>query len=128
MASIPETLHYPSQMIVFACRRAGIVPLGFPASIADYSDLDIFRGRITLAKQMGFAGALCIHPTQAKILNEELSPSAAELQKAKGIIAAYEAGLREGRGAVEFEGKMIDMPVVTAAQALLRRAKRLGIG
>jgi citrate lyase subunit beta/citryl-CoA lyase len=35
------------------------------------------------------------------------------------VLAAYEAGLGEGRGAVALAGKMIDMPIVKQARALL---------
>ena len=121
MHSIPETLQLPNQMIAFACRRVGISPLGFPGSIADYSDLDVFRKTIQLADKFGFVGAFCIHPKQAAILNEELMPSEDDVQNARGLIEAFEKGLEEGRGAVEFRGKMIDMPVVIAAKELIRR-------
>ncbi|WP_250657973.1 HpcH/HpaI aldolase/citrate lyase family protein [Alkalimarinus coralli] len=121
MHSIPETLLLPNQMIAFACRRAGISPLGFPGSIADYSDLDLFRKTIQLADKFGFVGAFCIHPKQADILNEELMPGEDDVQHARGLIEAFEKGLEEGRGAVEYRGKMIDMPVVIAAKELIRR-------
>ena len=114
-----DTLFYPSQQVVFACRRAGIIPLGFPASIAEFSDLESFRKTIRLARQLGFAGAFCIHPKQTEILNEELTPSEKEVTNARRLIATYEEGVKAGKGAVEFEGKMIDIPVVINARKLL---------
>lgn len=122
MEPVPEALFAPNQQIVFACRRAGLLPFGFPASIADYSDLDAFRGHIRLARRLGFVGAFCIHPSQIAVMNEEFSPTAAELETARGIVAAFEAGLREGKAAVSFQGRMIDPPVVARAQETLRRA------
>jgi citrate lyase subunit beta/citryl-CoA lyase len=121
MTPIPETLLLPNQMIAYACRRAGIVPLGFPASIADYSDIDAFRRSVGLARQLGFVGAFCIHPRQAAILNEELMPGDDEVEHAHGLVQAYEEGLQAGLGAVEFAGKMIDLPVVKAARELIAR-------
>lgn len=123
----PATLFHPNQMIVFACRRAGIEPLGFPGSIADYSDMDAFHSTITQARNMGFVGALCIHPKQAEVLNAIFTPSDHELDNAQGLIAAFEEGLSAGKGAVEFKGKMIDLPVVNAAKKLIHRAEKLGI-
>jgi citrate lyase subunit beta / citryl-CoA lyase len=114
-----ESLLYPNQLLQFACRRAGIAPLGFPASIADFSDIDKFRATIRFARQLGFVGAFCIHPKQAEILNEQLTPSAEEIDRAGRLIAAYEEGVKAGKGAVEFEGKMIDYPVVINARELL---------
>ncbi len=125
MHSIPETLLMPNQMIAYACRRAGIVPLGFPGSIADYSDLDEFRKTIQFASQLGFVGAFCIHPKQAVILNEELMPSVEAVENARGLIDAFEKGLEEGRGAVEYRGKMIDMPVVISARELILRFEKI---
>jgi len=121
MEPTPEGLLAPNQAIVFACRRAGILPFGFPASIADYSDIDRFRDTIHFARQLGFVGALCIHPSQAAILNEEFAVSDAEIERARALIDAYEQGLSEGKGAVEFEGSMVDAPVAARARELLRR-------
>lgn len=122
MEPIPEALFAPNQMVAFACRRAGILPLGFPASIADYANLDAFRRTIELARKLGFVGAFCVHPSQVSIMNEAFAPSAAEIEHAKGLIAVYEQAVSEGRAAVEYKGKMIDPPVVARAQELLRRA------
>jgi len=121
MEPIAEALFSPNQMVAFACRRAGILPLGFPASIADYADPDAFRRTIELAKKLGFVGAFCIHPSQMAIMNEAFAPSAKEIEYARGLIAAYEQAVKEGRGAVEYKGKMIDPPIVARAQELLRR-------
>ncbi|PID44504.1 MAG: CoA ester lyase [Proteobacteria bacterium] len=125
MSPIPATLQQPNQMVVFACRRAGIEPLGFPGSIADYSDLNRFEATIELAKQMGFTGALCIHPVQARVLNEKLTPSEQEVSHARGLIEAFDQGMAEGRGAVEYGGKMIDLPVVISARKLVARYEHL---
>lgn len=121
MEPTPEGLLAPSQAIVFACRRANILPFGFPASIADYSNLDQFKETINFARKLGFVGAMCIHPSQIEVLNEAFSPSDTEIEQARAIIAAYEKGLSEGKGAVAFQGTMIDAPVVTRARELLRR-------
>jgi citrate lyase beta subunit len=62
MEPIPEALFAPNQQIVFACRRAGNLPFGFPASIADYSDLNSLRCHIRLARRMGFCRRV-LHPS-----------------------------------------------------------------
>jgi citrate lyase subunit beta/citryl-CoA lyase len=124
MEPIPEGLLGPNQQIVFACRRAGVLPFGFAASISDYSDTAVFRAHIRLARRLGFVGAFCIHPSQIAVMNEEFSPSAAEIEAAHGMIAAFEAGMREGKGAISYQGRMIDPPVVARAKEVLRRAGR----
>ena len=122
MVPAHQGLFAPSQQVVFAARRAGILPLGFVGSIADYSDLDLFRERIREARALGFVGALGIHPSQIGIMNEEFVPSAEEVAHAEGLLAVYEQALAEGRGAAAYKGKMIDAPVVARAREVLRKA------
>ena len=123
MQPLPQTLLLPNQMVALACRRANIMPLGFPGSIADYSDLVEFRKTVQFGKQLGFVGAFCIHPKQVEVLNDELTPSAEEVENAHGLLEAFEAGLAAGKGAVEYKGKMIDLPVVERAKELLRNVE-----
>lgn len=118
-----ETLYRPNEMILYACRRAGIVPLGFPGSIADFADMETFQHTVRRGRDMGFRGAFCIHPDQAKTLNEVFSPSEAELENARGVIAAYDQALADGRAAAKHNGQMIDAPVVARAQAMLSQAR-----
>lgn len=125
MQPLPQTLLLPNQMLAFACRRANIMPLGFPGSIADYSDIDAFTETIQFAKQLGFVGAFCIHPKQVEVINSVLTPTAEEIEHAEGLLTAFDAGLAAGKGAVEYKGKMIDLPVVERAKELLRNAKAL---
>lgn len=56
-------------------------------------------------------------------MNEEFVPSPTEVEHANGLIVAYQAALKEGLGAVVYEGRMIDAPVVALAQELLKRAQ-----
>jgi citrate lyase subunit beta/citryl-CoA lyase len=122
MAPVREALMLPNQMVQFACRRAGILPFGFPGSIADYGDAEAFAQTIRLARQLGFVGGLCIHPTQVAVMNTGFSPSEDDIAHARGAIEAFEAAEREGRGAAEYRSKMVDLPVVVRARETLRRA------
>ena len=108
-----------------AAREAGILMMGYPGSIADFSDLDLFRNNIRRARRLGFDGGPCIHPAQVAILNEEFSPSEAEVARAERIVALYDKAKSDGAGAVAFEGKMIDEPVVRRAQRTLARSRRI---
>lgn len=122
MAPVREALMLPNQLVQFACRRAGILPFGFPGSIADYGDAEAFAQTIRLARQLGFVGGLCIHPTQVAVMNAGFSPSTQDIEHARGAIEAFEAAEREGRGAAEYRSKMVDLPVVVRARETLRRA------
>jgi citrate lyase subunit beta/citryl-CoA lyase len=116
-----EGLFYPNQQAVFAARAAGILPLGFIGTVADYKDLAAFRATVQRSRKLGFMGAACIHPTQIGILNEAFAPSGEEVRRAERMVAAYDAAMAAGRGAVEFEGRMIDIPVVERAKQTLAR-------
>jgi citrate lyase subunit beta/citryl-CoA lyase len=124
MEPIGETLQAPKQTMIAAARAAGILPLGFMGTVADFDDLEAFRATIRRSRKFGFAGASCIHPSQVPILNQEFGWSDAELDRARRMVAAYDAAKAQGLGAVAFEGKMIDVPVVERAEALIRQAER----
>ncbi len=118
-----DSLLFPSQQIVFAARAAGILPLGFVASIADYSDIEAFKGVIKRAQNLGFCGGFCIHPSQIEIMNAGFMPQRKEIVEAREMIKVYRQALERGRGAAEFKGRMIDAPVVARAEALVHMAE-----
>ncbi len=118
----PEALFYPKQHTLFAARAAGILPMGFVGSIADFRDQEAFRVIVRRSKRLGFVGASAIHPLQVPVLNEEFGVTEAEVDRAQRMIDAYEGAFAQGIGAVQFEGAMIDVPVVERAKNVLRRA------
>jgi citrate lyase subunit beta / citryl-CoA lyase len=121
-----EGLFMPKQMCVLAARAAGIMPLGFVGTVADFSDLDGFRETVRRSRRLGFMGASIIHPSQIAILNEEFRASAEEVDHASRVVAAYDKALAEGVGAVTVDGKMIDVPIVERAKLLLEREAAIG--
>lgn len=121
MQPLLETLHWPSQQVAFACRRAGILPFGFPDSIAEFSDSSRLRHAVQSAKRLGMVGALCIHPAQVAVLNEAFSPTAEEVEYADGLLAELARAEAEGRGAFAYRGRMVDPPVVARARETLQR-------
>jgi citrate lyase subunit beta/citryl-CoA lyase len=116
-----EGLFYPKQQMIIAARAAGILPLGFIGTVADFRDLEAYRATIRRARRLGFAGASCIHPSQVAILNEEFRPSAEEVAQAERAVAAYDKATAAGIGAIALDGKMVDVPVVQRAKQVLAR-------
>jgi citrate lyase subunit beta / citryl-CoA lyase len=116
-----EALFYPKQHAIIAARAAGILPLGFLGTVAEFRDLDAFRRTIQRSRRLGFVGAACIHPGQVAILNEEYRPSQEEVDQARRLVAAYDEAIAKKRGAVVFDGKMIDVPIVERAKQILER-------
>jgi citrate lyase subunit beta/citryl-CoA lyase len=117
----PEAVLYPKQHTLFAARAAGLIPLGFIGSVAEFGDQEKFRAMIRRSRRMGFEGANCIHPGQVKILNEEYSPQPEEVTAARDLITRNEAAKAEGRGSFAVDGKMIDLPVLLRAERVLAR-------
>ena len=111
----------PKQQMIFAARAAGIMPLGYIASVAAFGDWDAFRRMVRRSRQYGFLGASCIHPGQVTIVNEEYSPSPEELAHAKRVIEENAKAGAAGRASFAIDGKMVDVPVVVRAERLLAR-------
>ena len=122
MEPVEDALYVPNVQAVAAARAAGILPIGYVGTVAEYEDEARFRETAERARRLGFAGGFCVHPKQVPILNAAFSPSAAEVAEAKALIAAYDAALAAGNGAVNHNGRMIDQPVAERARALLTRA------
>jgi citrate lyase subunit beta / citryl-CoA lyase len=84
---------------------------------------DGFVAAATRARDSGFDGKWAIHPSQVAPLNDVFTPSAAELERARAIIAALDEAARgERRGAVALNGEMLDEAVRVAALRTLSRA------
>ncbi|WP_422403261.1 HpcH/HpaI aldolase/citrate lyase family protein [Pseudomonas sp. GZD-209] len=102
--------------VLLHSRAAGLAaPLDgvFPA----IQDVEGLRRHTELARDMGFAGALCIHPSQVKVIHRALQPSAAELDWARRVVAGAEGGA----GVFTLDGEMVDAPVILRAHATLAR-------
>jgi len=78
-------------------------------------------------KRMGYNGKQCIHPSQVEVVQDVFSPNGKEVDWAMRIVIADEKADVQGRGAWTLDGKMIDVPVVGKAKALVERAEVCGI-
>lgn len=110
------------RQVQVAARGAGALAMGYPGSIANFSDLDAYTADIARARGMGMDGGTCIHPAQVPVLNAGFAPTEAERAAATRIVEAYDAALARGDGAVELDGKMIDVPVANRARRILRKS------
>ena len=116
-----KNLFAPCQQLVMAARHAEIAALGFPGSIAEYSQPAALGCLIRNAKAMGFNGTFCIHPKQIEPINQAFSLTETELNQAYKIITAYEEVMATQQGAAVVDGQMVDLPVVMRAREVLAR-------
>lgn len=77
-------------------------------------DLDGLRTEADDAVAVGFDAKVAIHPTQVEVIRAAYAPTADQVEWARGVLAAA----RDERGVFQYDGAMVDMPV-------LRRAERI---
>jgi citrate lyase subunit beta/citryl-CoA lyase len=118
----PDVLRVPKLLVHLAAKAAGVRSFGLLRTVADYSDLEGITQSADEARRHGFDGASCVHPGVVPILNRAFSPSEAEFEHARALIAAAGKAEAAGLGAFEFKGRMVDEPVVKRARALLAKA------
>ena len=56
-----------------------------------------------------------------------MRPSAEEVAYFSGLITALEEGQREGRGAVRYQGAMVDLAMLPTARAVIADAERYAL-
>ncbi len=113
---------YARSKLCISARAARL--LAFDTPYFRLRDPDGLRTNSAAAKSLGFKGKFAIHPDQIDAINECFSPSTAEVAHAKRIVEAYEAAERHGRASTSLDGRVIDVPVVKRARALLELAQR----
>ncbi|MFQ6615492.1 MAG: aldolase/citrate lyase family protein [Fidelibacterota bacterium] len=99
--------------VVNAARAAGIQAID--SVFSDVDDVEGLRRFVKDGKSLGFDGVGCIHPRQIRVIHEAISPTSAEIERAKEIVRAYREAEKNGVGVVSLGSKMIDPPVVKRA-------------
>ncbi|MBX9947425.1 MAG: CoA ester lyase [Reyranella sp.] len=88
----------------------------------DIQDAEGFRAICQQGLEMGFDGKTLIHPSQVEPCNEVFAPSAAELEMAGKIVAAFAAAQAAGKGVATVDGRMIENLHVEQAERALALA------
>ena len=117
--------HFALARIANACRAYGLRPIDGP--FTNYRDPDAYRASAIRARALGFEGKWAIHPSQVAIANDVFTPSAAQIAWARDIAAKMDAAAEEGKGAIGFEGVLIDRAHVLLSGKILRRARLAGL-
>ena len=84
---------------------------------ADFADTKGLKRIAEEARADGFTGMLAIHPAQVPVINEAFTPTEAELEEARAIVAAF-AGSPDA-GTLQIDRRMIDRPHLTLARRML---------
>lgn len=115
---------FARSMVVNACKAAGIQAID--SVFSDVADMEALKETVIRSKALGFDGMGCIHPRQIRVIHENYAPDAAEIEKAKKIVVAFNDATSKGLGVVSMGSKMIDPPVVKRAIKLIDLAIVMG--
>ena len=108
-------LNYPRSKLVVDSRAAGLEWI-VDGVFMNLKDTQMLREECLIARELGFVGKMAIHPTQVDVMHEVFSPSAEEIEYARGMIAAFREGEARGVGAVKYQGMMVDYANVRLAE------------
>jgi citrate lyase subunit beta/citryl-CoA lyase len=105
-----------SQMLV-ACRAYGLRPIDGP--FGDFNDPESYKDAARRGAALGFEGKWAIHPSQIELANEVYTPPISEVSHAKQILIALDEAAKEGRGAAQLNGRMIDAASAKMAENIV---------
>ena len=112
--------HASLQRMLVACRAFGLRAIDGP--FGDFNDPDGFRDAARRVAAMGYEGKWAIHPSQIDLANEEMSPPAEDVERARKVLIALEEAQKAGKGAAQLDGRMIDAASARMAENLVAQA------
>lgn len=115
--------HMATVAIVAACRTYGILPVDGP--FGDFSDDEGFRAQALRSATLGMVGKWAIHPKQIALANEVFTPSEAQIQEAREILAAMEEATKSGQGAAVYKGRLVDLASIRQAEVIVRSSEMI---
>jgi citrate lyase subunit beta/citryl-CoA lyase len=121
----PSAIRQAMFAVRIAAGEAGVY--ADDGAFANIRDADGYRAEAMLARDLGFLGKTCIHPSQIAIANEVFRPTDEEIAHACKVVEAAREADANGVGAYVVDGKMIDIPFVIRARAIVESARGLGL-
>jgi citrate lyase subunit beta/citryl-CoA lyase len=115
--------HASLTRMIVACRAYGLRPIDGP--FGDFKDPEGYLAAARRGAALGIEGKWAIHPTQIDLANQVFTPPEAEVTRAKRILEALEQAAREGKGAAQLEGRMIDAASARMANVVVEMAKAI---
>ncbi len=117
-----EVLYARSQVLLHA-KAARIVAID--QAVLEVRDDSHFEADATAGRDMGYDGKICLLPRQLGVANRVFRPSDAELDFARRLITRYTEAMAKGLGTIDFEGKMVDGPLLKRSQRLVALGEHL---
>jgi citrate lyase subunit beta/citryl-CoA lyase len=111
-------LAYVRARFLVECRAAGVEAIDAPYTFSDVAGAVAEASR---AKRLGYRAKSLVDPAHAAALNRVLTPTGAELARARRIVDAFERARAAGRDRVTVAGRLVEVPACAAARRLLER-------
>lgn len=111
-----EELAYVRARFLVDCRAAGVEAIDCPYT---FSDVKGAVADARWAKKMGYRCKSLVTPDHAAALNAVFSISKSEIRKAEKLVRAFENARKEGKDRVNVDGKLVEVPIYSAAKRLL---------
>ncbi len=105
---------------LMAARAAGLIAID--QAVLDIRNDALFTEDAVRGRDMGYQGKICVAPAQVALANAAFSPTADEVAYARRLIIAYQEATAQGIGTIDFEGKMVDGPLLKLSMATLQAA------
>ena len=109
--------HHGLSELVMTCRAYGLRAIDGP--FGDFNDPDAYIESAKRAAAIGIEGKWAIHPSQIDLANKVFSPPDTEVNKAKRIIDELDKAAKEGKGAAQLDGRMIDAASARMAENIV---------
>ena len=109
--------HHGLSQLVMTCRAYGLRAIDGP--FGDFKDPDAYTASAKRAAAIGIEGKWAIHPSQIDLANKVFSPPAAEVNRAKKILEELDKAAKEGKGAAQLDGRMIDAASARMAENIV---------
>lgn len=113
--------HASITRMIVACRAYGLRPIDGP--FGDIQDPEGYLAAARRGAALGIEGKWAIHPSQVELANQVFTPPEAEVTRARRILDALEQAARDGKGAAQLDGKMIDAASARMANVVVEMAK-----
>jgi citrate lyase subunit beta/citryl-CoA lyase len=102
-------------LTLFGAHAAGVPAI--ETVYPDFRDLEGLAAYAARGRRDGFTGMMAIHPAQVPVVNAAFTPSDAEIEHARRVVALFDAN--PGAGALSLDGRMVDAPHLKAARRVL---------
>ena len=109
--------HHGLSQLVMTCRAYGLRAIDGP--FGDFNDPDAYIEAAKRGAAIGIEGKWAIHPSQIDLANKVFSPPEAEVNKAKRILEELDKAAKEGKGAAQLDGRMIDAASARMAENIV---------